>query len=55
MRPLTSTRGDGGIGLANVRRRLELCFGDEARFNVQAEGGMTTVGFLFPLKVTAAI
>jgi hypothetical protein len=52
---LTSARSDGGIGLANVRRRLELCYGEETRFNAQAERGMTTVGFLLPLKLTAAI
>jgi two-component system LytT family sensor kinase len=55
MRALPSARGDGGIGLANVRRRLELCYGEETRFNAQAEDGMTTVGFLLPLKLTAAI
>ena len=55
VRALTSARGDGGIGLANVRRRLELCYGEETRFNAQAERGMTTVGFLLPLKLTAAI
>jgi two-component system LytT family sensor kinase len=54
-RALTSARGDGGIGLANVRRRLELCYGELTRFNAQAADGMTTVGFLLPLKVTAAI
>ena len=54
-RALTSARGDGGIGLANVRRRLELCYGEETRFKAQAERGMTTVGFLLPLKLAAAI
>jgi two-component system LytT family sensor kinase len=55
VRALTSARSDGGIGLANVRRRLELCYGEETRFKAQAEGGMTTVGFLLPLKLIAAI
>ena len=54
-RGLTSTRGDGGIGLANVRRRLELCYGEGTRFEAHAKDGMTTVGFLLPLKLTAAI
>jgi two-component system LytT family sensor kinase len=54
-RAVTSARGDGGIGLANVRRRLELCYGEETRFSAQAEDGMTTVGFLLPLKLAAVI
>jgi two-component system, LytTR family, sensor kinase len=44
---------DGGIGLANVRRRLELCYGQESKFVVEVENGVTTVGFLLPLKVGA--
>ena len=55
VRALTNARSDGGVGLANVRRRLELCYGEETRFKAQAEGGMTTVGFLLPLNLTAAI
>jgi hypothetical protein len=39
-----------GVGLANVRRRLELCYGSEASFEARAEGGVTTVGFLLRLK-----
>jgi two-component system, LytTR family, sensor kinase len=39
-----------GVGLANVRRRLELCYGSEASFEALAEGGVTTVGFLLRLK-----
>jgi two-component system LytT family sensor kinase len=52
---LTSARGDGGIGMGNVRRRLELCYGEEMRFTAQAVDGMTTVGFRLPLKLAAAI
>jgi|SRR5579871_4618792 len=52
---LTSARGDRGIGLANVRRRLELCYGEDTAFLAQAENGVTTVGFLLPLKLAAAI
>ena len=48
-------RVEGGIGLANVRRRLELCYGSNTRFRVQAEGGLTTVGFSLPLKAAAAV
>ncbi len=41
----------GGIGLANVRRRLELCYGDDSSFIAEVEDGVTTVGFLLPLRV----
>jgi len=54
-RVLTNVRGERGIGLANVRRRLELCYGDETHFKATAEEGITTVGFLVPLKLAAAI
>jgi len=47
---LRATRSDGGIGLANVRRRLELCYGEESSFQAHAVDGVTTVGFLLPLK-----
>jgi two-component sensor histidine kinase len=35
-----------GIGLSNVRRRLELCYGADARFEIQAANGVTTVAFV---------
>jgi two-component system LytT family sensor kinase len=38
-----------GIGLTNVRRRLELCYGPRGRFSVCANGGVTTVGFAVPI------
>jgi two-component system, LytTR family, sensor kinase len=47
---LTATGADGGIGLANVRRRLELCYGEESSFLAEVEDGVTTVGFLLPLR-----
>jgi two-component system LytT family sensor kinase len=53
-RVLTNTRTDGGIGLSNVRRRLELCYGEETRFEAQATQGVTTVGFSLPFKLAAA-
>ena len=37
-----------GIGLANVRRRLELCYGASARFEIRAAVGVTTVAFTVP-------
>jgi two-component system, LytTR family, sensor kinase len=48
---LTASRAGGGIGLANVRRRLELCYGEESSFLAEVEDGVTTVGFLLPLRV----
>lgn len=39
-----------GIGLTNVRRRLELCYGQGARFKVFASDGITIVGFVLPAK-----
>jgi hypothetical protein len=48
---LTAARADGGIGLTNVRRRLELHYGEESSFLAEVEDGVTTVGFLLPLNV----
>jgi sensor histidine kinase YesM len=39
-----------GIGLTNVRRRLELCYGPAARFDIRAENGVTTVAFVLPTR-----
>ncbi len=39
-----------GIGMNNVKRRLELCYGPEARFDVSTNGGITSVGFVLPAK-----
>ena len=51
---LTADGADGGIGLANVRRRLELCYGEESSFLAEVEDGVTTVGFLLRLKAVPA-
>jgi two-component system LytT family sensor kinase len=40
----------GGVGLANVRRRLALCYGEQTRIEAKAIDGITTVGFLLPWK-----
>jgi two-component system, LytTR family, sensor kinase len=45
---------DGHIGLSNVRRRLELCYGAESSFLAAVDNGVTTVGFLLPLKPSLA-
>jgi two-component system, LytTR family, sensor kinase len=50
---LMAAQADGGIGLANVRRRLELCYGQESSFLAEVQDGVTTVGFLLPLRVEA--
>jgi len=52
---LTAARVDGGIGLVNVRRRLELHYGEDSSFLAEVEDGVTTVGFLLPLKVVAGM
>lgn len=39
-----------GIGLANVRRRLRLCYGDEADVEVTVANGVTIVGFAIPVN-----
>jgi two-component system LytT family sensor kinase len=38
-----------GIGLTNVRRRLELCYGQDARFEIRAAAGVTVVAFALPV------
>jgi hypothetical protein len=47
--PLTAAHASGGIGLSNVRRRLELCYGEESSFVAEVEDGVTTVGFLIAI------
>jgi len=44
-----------GIGLANVRRRLRLCYGEESDVEVIVADGATTVGFAIPVKRSIAI
>ena len=39
-----------GIGLANVRRRLALCYGEATRVEVDVTDGVTTVGFALPVR-----
>ena len=46
---------DRGIGLTNVRRRLELCYGAEARFDIRAENGVTTVAFTSPWRTHSRV
>jgi two-component system, LytTR family, sensor kinase len=37
-----------GIGMANVRRRLILCYGSASDLDISSTGGVTTVKFLLP-------
>ena len=37
-----------GIGMANVRRRLTLCYGDSSDLDISTSGDVTTVRFLLP-------
>jgi hypothetical protein len=52
---LTAASAGGRIGLANVRRRLELCYGEESSFVTEVDDGVTTVGFLLPLRVGVTV
>jgi sensor histidine kinase YesM len=46
---------NSGIGLANVRRRLALCYGEGARLDVNVGDGITCVRFVLPLKHSAQV
>jgi LytS/YehU family sensor histidine kinase len=54
-KPEDDADSSAGIGLANVRRRLILCFGDEADIEVNVANGATTVGFAIPVKRSIAV
>jgi LytS/YehU family sensor histidine kinase len=47
--PEEGPRSGGGIGLANVRRRLRLLYGGEARLSVRAQGERFRVEIELPL------
>jgi LytS/YehU family sensor histidine kinase len=44
------SQGGHGIGMANVRRRLTLCYGDASDLDVSTSGDVTTVRFLLPAR-----
>ena len=39
-----------GVGMANVRRRLDLCYGSESELRVTSKDGETLVTFRVPLR-----
>jgi sensor histidine kinase YesM len=43
--------GKDGVGLANVRRRLELCYGEGSRLRVESSGKGAMVEFLVPAEL----
>jgi len=44
-----------GVGLANVRRRLQLCFGPESDLSIESSPEGTSVEFAVPLASVAAV
>jgi hypothetical protein len=47
--------GEGGIGLENVARRLELCYGPGTRLDIESGSGGTAVSFAVPAASVAAL
>jgi hypothetical protein len=47
-------RRRGGLGMANVRKRLEVCYGDAASMEVREAGDRFTVDLRFPAEVGEA-
>lgn len=50
-----SHQNGSGVGLANVRRRLQLCFGPEADLWIQSGPEGTQVEFAVPLTISAPV
>ena len=46
--------GGAGIGLANVRQRLRLCYGERAEFTIRSDENGTIVSFLIPASNSAS-
>lgn len=53
--PETSNKDSSGIGLANLRRRLALFYGQEAKLNVAVDGNTFCTRLTLPLDVTPKI
>ena len=53
-RGFQATAGKGaGVGLANVERRLKLCYGPESALTIESSGEGTIVEFVAPFEVAA--
>ncbi len=52
--PAERSEGGAGIGLANVRRRLELCFGEASRLSFGITDGLARAEFTVPVAVLSA-
>jgi LytS/YehU family sensor histidine kinase len=48
--PEAPARRKSGVGLANVRRRLDTRYGKNANFAVQKNGGLFHVGLVLPAE-----
>jgi two-component system LytT family sensor kinase len=44
-----------GVGLSNVRRRLTLCYGEQADINIRGSHDTTEVGFSIPVRPAVAV
>ena len=47
--------GGAGVGLANVRRRLKLCYGDQSGLVMESNETGTRVSFRVPVKNTVGV
>jgi sensor histidine kinase YesM len=50
----TPSRGHG-VALANVRRRLELCYGSAAKLRIRSSPEGSVVEFLIPVESAVAV
>jgi two-component system, LytTR family, sensor kinase len=55
MNPESRSGKGHGVGLANVRRRLQLCFGPESDLAIESSSEGTSVEFAVPLAAVAAV